>query len=148
MKHTVFEDAIPLDVCKYIKDFFDKNTELQVHKPNNPDVSRVLWTGHGACLAPPSRWRTRRLPSPGHLPLWRDRHHRPDPHGRECRSQVGGLHRVRGYQTSRVSCNRNLVCCCLPLDCLGAASPTTGHLLEARPGRGCRNAGMRLQRDR
>ena len=41
MRHTVFEDAIPLDVCKYIKDFFDKNTELQVHKPNNPDVIKI-----------------------------------------------------------------------------------------------------------
>lgn len=41
MKHTVFENAIPLEVCNYIKEFFDKNENLQVHKPNNPNVVKI-----------------------------------------------------------------------------------------------------------
>lgn len=41
MRHTCFENSIPLDVCKYIKDFFDSHPELQVHKPNNPDVIKI-----------------------------------------------------------------------------------------------------------
>ena len=41
MKHTCFENSIPLDVCKEIKEFFDSHPELQVHKPNNPDVIKI-----------------------------------------------------------------------------------------------------------
>ena len=36
-----FENVIPLDVCKYIKDFFDNNPDLQIHKPNNPNVVKI-----------------------------------------------------------------------------------------------------------
>lgn len=41
VRHTVFENAIPLDVCKYIKDFFDSRSDLHVHKPNNPNVVKI-----------------------------------------------------------------------------------------------------------
>lgn len=41
LRHTAFENAIPLDVCKYIKDFFDTHPELHVHKPNNPNVVKI-----------------------------------------------------------------------------------------------------------
>tara|TARA_R110000868_G_scaffold362160_1_gene624245 strand:- start:2778 stop:3473 length:696 start_codon:yes stop_codon:yes gene_type:complete len=41
MKHTVFENAIPLEVCREIKDFFDDNPDLQIHKPNNPNVVKI-----------------------------------------------------------------------------------------------------------
>tara|TARA_A100001391_G_scaffold160155_1_gene118747 strand:+ start:66 stop:755 length:690 start_codon:yes stop_codon:yes gene_type:complete len=41
MRHTCFENSIPLEVCKYIKDFFDNNPQLHVHKPNNPDVIKI-----------------------------------------------------------------------------------------------------------
>ena len=46
VRHTVFENAIPLDICKYIKDFFDLHTELHIHKPNNPNVVKINspWT--------------------------------------------------------------------------------------------------------
>lgn len=46
LRHTVFENAIPLDVCRYIKDFFDAHPELHVHKPNNPNVVKINspWT--------------------------------------------------------------------------------------------------------
>ena len=41
MRHTCFENSIPLDVCKYIKKFFDDNPDLQIHKTNNPDVVKI-----------------------------------------------------------------------------------------------------------
>jgi hypothetical protein len=41
MRHTCFENSIPLEVCKYIKDFFDSNPQLHVHKPNNPEVIKI-----------------------------------------------------------------------------------------------------------
>tara|TARA_B110000211_G_C13915418_1_gene480268 strand:- start:95 stop:784 length:690 start_codon:yes stop_codon:yes gene_type:complete len=41
MRHTCFENSIPLDVCKEIKEFFDSHPELQIHKPNNPDVIKI-----------------------------------------------------------------------------------------------------------
>ena len=41
MRHTCFENSIPLDVCKYIKKFFDDNPDLQIHKSNNPDVVKI-----------------------------------------------------------------------------------------------------------
>ena len=46
LRHTAFENAIPLDVCEYIKDFFDTHPELHVHKPNNPNVVKINspWT--------------------------------------------------------------------------------------------------------
>jgi hypothetical protein len=46
LRHTVFKNAIPLEVCSYIKDFFDTRTDLHVHKPNNPNVIKINspWT--------------------------------------------------------------------------------------------------------
>ena len=41
MRHTCFENSIPLDVCKYIKKFFDDNPDLQIDKSNNPDVVKI-----------------------------------------------------------------------------------------------------------
>lgn len=41
MRHTCFENSIPLDVCKYIKKFFDDNPDLHIHKSNNPDVVKI-----------------------------------------------------------------------------------------------------------
>ena len=41
MKHVSFENVIPLEVCEYIKDFFDKRTDLHVIKPNNPNVIKI-----------------------------------------------------------------------------------------------------------
>ena len=41
LRHTVFKNAIPLEVCSYIKDFFDTHPELHVHKPNNPNVVKI-----------------------------------------------------------------------------------------------------------
>jgi len=41
MRHTCFENSIPLEVCTYIKEFFDSNPDLHVHKPNNPDVIKI-----------------------------------------------------------------------------------------------------------
>jgi len=46
MRHTCFENSIPLEVCNYIKDFFDTNTDLHIKKPNNPNVIKINspWT--------------------------------------------------------------------------------------------------------
>ena len=46
MRHTCFENSIPLEVCNYIKDFFDTNTDLHINKPNNPNVIKINspWT--------------------------------------------------------------------------------------------------------
>ena len=41
MRQIGFENVIPLEVCKYIKDFFDNNPDLQIHKPNNPNVIKI-----------------------------------------------------------------------------------------------------------
>lgn len=41
LTHTVFENVIPLNVCEYIKDFFDTHPELHVIKPNNPNVIKI-----------------------------------------------------------------------------------------------------------
>ena len=41
MRHTCFENSIPLETCKYIKDFFDSHPELHVLKPNNPKVIKI-----------------------------------------------------------------------------------------------------------
>lgn len=40
-KHTCFENSIPLEVCNYIKDFFDTNKDLQIKNPNNPNVIKI-----------------------------------------------------------------------------------------------------------
>lgn len=34
MKHTIINNAIPLEVCDYVKDFFDNRTDLYNTKPN------------------------------------------------------------------------------------------------------------------
>ena len=54
LRHTVFEDAIPLDVCNYIQEFFDTHLELHVHKANNPNVIKINspWQHLGEILAP------------------------------------------------------------------------------------------------
>lgn len=41
LKHTFYENAIPLEVCSYIKNFFDSNTNLHINKPNNPNVTKI-----------------------------------------------------------------------------------------------------------
>jgi hypothetical protein len=41
MKHISFENVIPLEVCQYIKNFFDTRTDLHVIKPNNPNVIKI-----------------------------------------------------------------------------------------------------------
>lgn len=54
MRHTVFTDVIPLEVCAYIKDFFDNHPELHYHKPNNPNVIKINspWTHFKDVLDP------------------------------------------------------------------------------------------------
>jgi hypothetical protein len=37
IRHTAIENAIPLEVCDYIKKFFDERTDLHVWKENNPN---------------------------------------------------------------------------------------------------------------
>jgi hypothetical protein len=46
MRHTVFENVIPLEVCDHIKDFFDSREDLHIKKPNNPNVIKINspWT--------------------------------------------------------------------------------------------------------
>lgn len=41
MKHTLIENAIPLNLCSYILDFFENNKELHFHKSNNPNVVKI-----------------------------------------------------------------------------------------------------------
>lgn len=41
LRHTVIENAIPLDVCNYIKNFFENRTDLHVVKSNNPNVIKI-----------------------------------------------------------------------------------------------------------
>lgn len=54
MRHTVFENVIPLEVCDYIKDFFDSREDLHVKKPNNPNVVKINspWTHLNDVLDP------------------------------------------------------------------------------------------------
>ena len=40
-KHTAFENVIPIEICSYIKDFFDNRTDLHVIKSNNPNVVKI-----------------------------------------------------------------------------------------------------------
>ena len=41
IRHTAFTGVIPLDVIRYIKDFFDENPALHVNKANNPNVIKI-----------------------------------------------------------------------------------------------------------
>lgn len=41
IKYTCFEDVIPVETCKYIKDFFESREDLHVHNPNNPNVIKI-----------------------------------------------------------------------------------------------------------
>lgn len=53
-RHLAFENAIPLDVCEYIYNFFNERTDLHVHKPNNPNVVKINapWSHFGQILGP------------------------------------------------------------------------------------------------
>ena len=53
-RHTSFKNAIPLEVCAYIKEFFDTHQELHVNKPNNPNVTKINspWSHLGHVLEP------------------------------------------------------------------------------------------------
>lgn len=54
LRHLAYENVIPLEVCDYIKDFFETHPELHVKKPNNPDVVKINspWTHLGNVLEP------------------------------------------------------------------------------------------------
>ena len=41
LRHTIFENSIPLDVCNHIKDYFEYHTELHVNNANNPNVIKL-----------------------------------------------------------------------------------------------------------
>lgn len=41
LRHTVIENAIPVEVCEYIRNFFETRTDLHVIKPNNPNVIKI-----------------------------------------------------------------------------------------------------------
>ncbi len=41
MRQQGFENAIPLEICKQIKDFFDDNPDLHINKSNNPNVTKI-----------------------------------------------------------------------------------------------------------
>jgi hypothetical protein len=41
LRHTVFENVIPIEVCDYIKNFFDTRNDLHVVKSNNPNVIKI-----------------------------------------------------------------------------------------------------------
>lgn len=41
IKQIGYENVIPKEVTEYIKDFFDNNPDLHVHKPNNPNVIKI-----------------------------------------------------------------------------------------------------------
>ena len=40
-RHTVIENAIPLEVCEHIKNFFETRTDLHEWKENNPNVIKI-----------------------------------------------------------------------------------------------------------
>jgi hypothetical protein len=40
-RHLAIENAIPLDVCEYIKNFFETRTDLHEWKENNPNVIKI-----------------------------------------------------------------------------------------------------------
>jgi hypothetical protein len=41
IKHTSFENVIPLEICNHIKDFFETRTDLHLWKENNPNVIKI-----------------------------------------------------------------------------------------------------------
>jgi hypothetical protein len=41
MKHIVFENAIPIEICNHIREFFDARDDLHVYKENNPNVIKI-----------------------------------------------------------------------------------------------------------
>lgn len=41
LRHIAFENVIPLEICSYIKDFFDTRPDLHVIKSNNPNVIKI-----------------------------------------------------------------------------------------------------------
>lgn len=41
VRHLAFENVIPLEICNYIKDFFETRTDLHVIKQNNPNVIKI-----------------------------------------------------------------------------------------------------------
>lgn len=41
LKHTAIKNVIPLDICNYIKNFFETRTDLHVAKSNNPNVIKI-----------------------------------------------------------------------------------------------------------
>lgn len=41
LRHKAFENAIPLEVCTHIKEFFDSRSDLHFHRPNNPNVIKI-----------------------------------------------------------------------------------------------------------
>jgi len=54
LRHTIFKNVIPLEVCTYIKEFFDSRTDLHFHRPNNPNVTKINqpWTHFKDILDP------------------------------------------------------------------------------------------------
>jgi hypothetical protein len=41
LRHTGIKNAIPLDICDYVKNFFETRTDLHIVKPNNPNVVKI-----------------------------------------------------------------------------------------------------------
>ena len=41
MRQQGFENVIPIEICKQIKDFFDDNTDLHINNSNNPNVIKI-----------------------------------------------------------------------------------------------------------
>lgn len=54
LRHVAFKNVIPLEVCNYIKEYFDNHTELHINKPNNPNVTKLNapWEHFGSILTP------------------------------------------------------------------------------------------------
>lgn len=54
MKHTCIENAIPLEVTEYIKQYFFDHPEYHIHKENNPNVIKINapWTHFKDVLDP------------------------------------------------------------------------------------------------
>lgn len=54
LRHTVFENAMPLEVCEYIFNYFHEHPEFHVNKANNPNVIKINspWTHFKDVLDP------------------------------------------------------------------------------------------------
>lgn len=54
LRHTCIRNAIPLEVCRYIEQFFDDNQHLHINKHNNPNVTKINspWTHLSHVLDP------------------------------------------------------------------------------------------------